>query len=72
MDRAALEVQGMEAMVALVGQEVSEGDRPSVAALPSPSTDPSSEARKLLFEMYTSKSASRKLKNSFLASRMLF
>jgi len=33
VDRVALEVQGMEAMVALVGQEVSEGDRPSVVTL---------------------------------------
>jgi hypothetical protein len=33
VDRAALEVQGMEAMAALVDQEVSEGDRPSVVTL---------------------------------------
>ena len=31
--RVALEVPGMEAMVALVGQEASEGDRPSVVTL---------------------------------------
>jgi hypothetical protein len=33
VDQVVLVVQGMEAMVALVGQGVSEGDRPSVAAL---------------------------------------
>ena len=33
VDQVALEVQGMEAMVALVGQEVSEGDHPSVVTL---------------------------------------
>jgi hypothetical protein len=33
VDRAALEVQGMEAMVALVGQEASGVDRPSVVTL---------------------------------------
>ena len=36
VDRVALEVQGMEAMVALVGQEVSEGDHPSVVTLEAP------------------------------------
>ena len=33
VDRVALEVQGMGAMVALVGQEVLEGDRPSAVTL---------------------------------------